>query len=357
MKIALLGDLGFFGKYSLKNNKNLFKYFEEVSKLLKIYDIVIGNLETPFIEPNFSEFGIKSAYLGTDKENVKLLQYLNIGIVNISNNHIFDYGRDGYKNTLKILDEYKIKYFGNNQTLYLDEYEEKIALTGWCCYSTNGLGYSNNSTGIQALDGKKLERELLKNKRNGYLNIASIHCGEEHINYPNYDHILLGRKISEKVEYIYYGHHPHVLQGVEEKNGSLLAYSLGNFCFDDIYDKTKKIFKLKQNENNKETMVLSLEIRDGKLLKYEFIPIVHLEDGIKVGDKKILEKIKKYSNMLKLEENEYRNLRKNKLDKYYKKRKTLKWYIKKINLKSMLLLYSSKKNKIKYNEVIKKYIL
>ena len=27
------------------------------------------------------------------------------------------------------------------------------------------------------------------------------------------------------------GHHPHVLQGIEEYNGKNIVYSLGNFCF------------------------------------------------------------------------------------------------------------------------------
>ena len=27
------------------------------------------------------------------------------------------------------------------------------------------------------------------------------------------------------------GHHPHVLQGVEEYKGKMIVYSLGNFCF------------------------------------------------------------------------------------------------------------------------------
>ena len=62
MKIALLGDIGLFGKYTL-NNSDIYDYFREVSNLLKQYDHVIGNLETPFCEENFKTYGSKSAYI------------------------------------------------------------------------------------------------------------------------------------------------------------------------------------------------------------------------------------------------------------------------------------------------------
>ena len=35
-------------------------------------------------------------------------------------------------------------------------------------------------------------------------------------------------------------HHPHVAQGIEMHKSSLIAYSLGNFCFDDVYTSVSK---------------------------------------------------------------------------------------------------------------------
>lgn len=67
----------------------------------------------------------KSAHIKTDYSNVDLLKYLNIGIVNLANNHLFDYGVNGYKSTLKILDEKGINYFGiENKQIYLENEKE-----------------------------------------------------------------------------------------------------------------------------------------------------------------------------------------------------------------------------------------
>ena len=145
MKIALLGDIAFFGKFSLTNNENLFNYFEEVSSLLKNYDLVIGNLETPFVT-NQKEYGIKSAFIKSDPINVTILKQLNIDVLNLANNHIYDYGIKSYELTKSILDEHKIKYFGiENKQLLIEKDSAKIAIHGYCCYSTNPLGINNKS--------------------------------------------------------------------------------------------------------------------------------------------------------------------------------------------------------------------
>jgi len=138
VNIALLGDVALYGKYSL-NNKNIYNYFSNVAHELKNYDYVIANLETPFCK-SIKPYGRKSAHISTSEENVKLLKYLNINIVNLSNNHIFDYGHEGYNNTKRVLKENGIDYFGiENKQLKVEKDNIKIALSGFCCYSTNGL--------------------------------------------------------------------------------------------------------------------------------------------------------------------------------------------------------------------------
>lgn len=361
MRIALLGDLGFFGKYSLKNNKNLFDYFKEISEVLKECDLVVGNLETPFCE-NLEQNGIKSAYISSEYINVELLKFLNISIVNLSNNHLYDYGDEGCRKTQSLLSQNNIEYFGIDNEQLLKRYaENKIAFSGYCCYSTNSLGYYNSKKGrgVNILSGEKIEDELVINNRNGFLNIASIHCGEEHINYPNYDHIELARKLAEKIPYVFYGHHPHVIQGIEKYKDSLIAYSLGNFCFDDIYTPKSKEAVIKQSINNKESFVMVLEVENSKLKNYKILPISCDDEKMRIGNQLILEKIKKYSKELLLKKSEYVEKRSIFLKEYYEKRKQkrdLKWYVKRLNYKSLYLIYDLIKNRREYKKNIKKYI-
>ena len=138
MKIALVGDIGFFGRYSIENNVDVFDYFHEASEYLSQFDYVVGNLELPFLKDGKS-IGAKSAYLKSDPRNIALLEYLNINIVTLANNHIFDFGQQGVESTIELLERHNIKHFGlNHKALTLDD--AKIALHGYCCYSTNPYG-------------------------------------------------------------------------------------------------------------------------------------------------------------------------------------------------------------------------
>jgi hypothetical protein len=47
MRIALLGDIAFFGKYSVEENPGVYDYFREVAEYLRGFDHVVGNLKRP----------------------------------------------------------------------------------------------------------------------------------------------------------------------------------------------------------------------------------------------------------------------------------------------------------------------
>jgi len=361
MKIALLGDIAFFGKYDLTKNSNASSYFSKVSAYLQGFDYVIGNFETPFTKLDRSTV-CKSAHIKTDPKNAELLKLLNISIVNLSNNHLFDYGIKGFKSTIDILEKNNIKYFGvDGKDLVIDK--TKVSLSGYCCYSANAVGYfvNNNKHGVNVLNGYELEKKILKDKQNGLLSIVSVHCGDEHVHYPRQDHIKLARIMSDKSDYIFYGHHPHVMQGVEKHNNSLLAYSLGNFCFDDVYTKESNQPKIRQSQANKESFILELDIIENKLINYKTTPI--FDNGkeliVDFANEEILKKIKLYSDYLNINKEEYSQIRKLKLNKYIESRRSLRnfnFYLKRLNLNTIGILLNAKKNVRGYNKNIVEYL-
>lgn len=364
MKIALLGDIAFYGKYSMQNI-NVFDYFEDLSNTLKTYDFVIGNLETPFIDGGVP-YGAKSAHIKAKEENIKLLKYLNIKYVNLANNHIFDYGVTGYDKTKNLLEENSIQYFGiENKEIHLEFNNNKLALSGYCCYSTNGLGYQENikTLGVNVLDGYFLEERLIENANNGYLNLVSIHAGQEHVNYPNTDHIKLARILAKKVPYIYYGHHPHVIQGVEKIDKSLIAYSLGNLCFDDVYTNKSNKPLIEQSQENRKSFILSLEINNNTIDSFEMIPFYLGGDKAILFNKEIANEIANeievYSKALTNELKDIDIIRQSILSQYVmnrKKTRDLSWYIKRMNFDSLRMIINARNNSKKYNRVITQYI-
>ena len=288
MKIALLGDIGFFGKYTIENNSDINSYFSEVSKYLSKFDLVVGNLETPFVS-NLKPQSIKSACIGAEDSNVSLLNYLNIDVVNLANNHIFDYGTDGYYNTVRLLQDNNVPFFGINDKMYFYEKgNNKLAFQGFCAYSSSPTGIYNETkkVGVNELNIPDVISHLSKYNDKGYLNILSMHSGQEHVNCPSYEDIKMARKFSETCPYVYYGHHPHVLQGIETVNNSLIAYSLGNFCFDDVYSSKSKEPLVKQTINNKSSIILEIEIENNIIISHKATPSITSKNQIERGANK-----------------------------------------------------------------------
>ena len=357
MKIALLGDLAFFGKNAIENNPNVFDYFSEVADVLKDFDHVVGNLETPFVT-NQKPNGAKSAYIKSNPKNVQLLKHLNVDIVNLANNHIYDFGVDSLRLTQKTLDENGIKYFGlDDKELLLDNNGSKICFQGYCCVSSNPVGINE---GLNILNVEKVEKRLRENHAKDIFNILSIHCGQEHVHTPNYDHVRMARQFSEICPYLFYGHHPHVIQGVETQNDALLAYSLGNFCFDDIYnDKSTTEPFVALSDANKKSFILAIDINEEGIVSSEYIPVRMGEKELEVGSEEILKEIQTYSKELAKEKSKYISERQAKRQVYVNSRKEMRnfqWYISRLNLNSVNLILSARNNKKLYQEHIARHL-
>lgn len=357
MKIALLGDIGLFGRFCVTKNNDIKKYFSDVANLLSDYDLVIGNLETPFSEHS-KPFGAKSAHIFSNKENVEILKYLNIEYVNLSNNHTFDFGLDSYETTKSVLSTNNIKYFGveSNECL-IEKDGVKVALHGYCSFNTNPQMITfDKGVGINGLDVDIVSRNLKKNADMGYLNIVSIHSGQEHVNYPSLDDIQLARHLADIVPYIYYGHHPHVVQGIEKYKESILSYSLGNFCFSDIYTNKSSEPLIRQTQNNKTGLILSIEFDGSKIVKFETIPIYMGQQTMLLGHSNVECDLDTYSEALNLENKKYNEMRIEFIKAYLKSREKLrdfKWFVKRLNLNSLRQLLMIKKNRHLYSKHVK----
>ncbi|MEF9952890.1 MAG: CapA family protein, partial [Clostridium sp.] len=92
--------------------------------------------------------------------------------------------------------------------------------------------------------------------------IVSFHWGDERAEKPNKDQLTLGRHAVDSGADLVLGHHPHVIQGIENYNGKNIVYSLSNFSFGGnsnpkdkdsfiykqgfTFDKNKKLVKIEE---------------------------------------------------------------------------------------------------------------
>lgn len=362
MKIALLGDIAFLGNFSINKNPQIVEFLNPLSSYLSKFDLVIGNLETPFSRKK-KTWGSKSSYICADVENIQILKDLHIDAVTLANNHMFDFGQEGFETTINVLDNAGIKWFGANGKEYRVEYgNNKIAFNGVCCYSTNPLNLSTKygEIGINRFNVPETLDILQSNHKNGWLNIIAVHSGIEHVNRPSIDQIKTSRIIGDNVPFIWYGHHPHVVQGIEEYKDSLIAHSLGNFCFaGNTKDKNRPTVEL--SENNRLGMILEVEIENNKIKAWKATAIHIGENGvIDIVDQDFL--IKKYSSFLKealTDQSNYQKARLTQRNSYLEKRKEMRnltWILKRLRPRYIKLFLNNKKNTKKYYQNVKQFL-
>lgn len=361
MKIAFIGDIALFGHLSLTVNPHLSDYFEEVSGYLAKEDYVIGNLESPFSIAKKSH-GAKSAYLYSDPENVEVLIWLHVSAVTLANNHMFDYGKEGYETTKRLLEENDIRWFGaEGRDFILEAQNNRLAFSGYCCYSSGprecvpfgeyGVNEYHLGTAIEHLRDYAAK---------GFLNVVCVHAGKEHVNYPGMDTVKAARLLTKEAPVLYVGHHPHVAQGIERLDNSLIAYSLGNFCFDDVYSSVSDKPLIELSENNRESFILEVTIEENKIVDYSIVPIYIGKNRMVLGKGVTQDIIDQYTEPIhRLSETEYDAMRSSLLNAYIDDRKKMRdvaWYIKRMRPRYVSMLLNGKINRNKYNKSIKKFI-
>ncbi len=284
MRIALLGDIALVGKYDVEKNPAATLLLKELKDFLRGFDLVIANLESPLTARMWSLIP-KSMHVRSSPNSVRLLNYLGVHAVSLANNHINDFGRRGIDETIAILEQNNIDWYGvDGRTVTVARRGERVNLSGFCCLSTNGTGYqSSTDRGVGVLTRDRLRQQLSADRDADAFSIFSCHWGSEHTHFPNPEHVALMHGLDGEGSFLIHGHHPHVIQGIEQRNDSLIAYSLGNCLFDDLTSITGQ-WSLRQTLNNKRSFVLAVEIENHAIVNYETVAFEDCDSGVVIRE-------------------------------------------------------------------------
>ena len=202
---------------ALRPNRDFSYYFKNVYSIFRHDDVTIANLETTFTDSNDKadkQFNFKAT-----SDYAKSLTLGSIEGVNLSNNHIYDYKENGFIDTKLALAKEKIRYFG----------EGSKWITKIKGQSFGFLGYRGWSLDKEFLN--KLKEDITSLKKTNSVVIINFHWGNENVYYPIDAQKELAHFAIDHGADIILGHHPHVIEGIEQYKNRIIAYSLGNFCF------------------------------------------------------------------------------------------------------------------------------
>ncbi|TSC71793.1 MAG: poly-gamma-glutamate synthesis protein (capsule biosynthesis protein) [Parcubacteria group bacterium Gr01-1014_70] len=219
--------------------------FSYVSDVLGGADITFGNLEGPVSDAGVqsgSEFSFRM-----DPHVTTALALAGFDIVSLANNHMGDWGREAFEDTMRRLQRSGIAYAGGgwNQKESLEPavFEVRGKRVGFVAFSDVGPLWMQSKdalSGIAALpagsEGKEyVEKAVFEASQKVDILVVSFHFGEEYQTAPNERQKELARTAVDAGARVVIGHHPHVVENIEEYGKGVIAYSLGNFIFDQNF--------------------------------------------------------------------------------------------------------------------------
>jgi len=255
-------------KYQIdKNGQGDYNFsFLKIADDLQKADLLIANLEGPISDKGSKVGSIYSFRM--DPKSIGGLKYAGFDILSLANNHMLDYTRLALEDTFLRLKEAEINYVGagfNKYEAYSPLIKEINGSTGSLLVKVAFLSFTNlgsqnwqasaTISGIAWLTDENLKSGIETAKKTADIVIVSFHFGEEYqenanINQKYFSHLAIDYGADLVV-----GHHPHVIQNVEAYKNGIIAYSLGNFIFDQNF-----------SEETMKGLALEIFLEDGKIV-------------------------------------------------------------------------------------------
>ena len=155
------------------------------------------------------EYSFRAYWFRSPARYAEILHTGGIDIVSIDNNHIRDYGTQGYEDTKAALDAAGVSWGEHGTVVYREIDGFRIAFVFGSMYGESAVSL--------------LLSDLETAKENSDYQVIYFHGGTEGIHTPEDWKIRACHRLV--------GDHPHVLQPMESYQGVTILYSLGNFVF------------------------------------------------------------------------------------------------------------------------------
>ena len=203
------------GYQSVVTADNLGYVFENTKQYFEDDDFTLANFECVLSDGGTA--ADKNFVFRAPPEYAGILTEGGVEFVTLGNNHVLDYGEQGYADTMAALDDAGVAYAGRDEyTVYETESGLKIGVYA----ASFPESTAQIESGVAALEEAGAD-----------FIIAAMHWGDEGSYDVNADQLSQGRAAIDAGADVVYGSHPHTLQPVEVYNGRYIFYSMGNWSF------------------------------------------------------------------------------------------------------------------------------
>lgn len=269
MKTLFIGDIC-PTKYSetLFANGDTDALFGDTRRLFEGNDMTFVNLECAITdsENRIKKFG---PHLKAPKNTAKVLKDLNVTVAGLSNNHVFDFGKEGALDTIEALTQQGIDYtgFGNNyddskRNYVYEKNGEKICVIAVCEHE---YSYAlENRMGSRPFDEFETLEDIREAKKHADRVIVAYHGGKEMCLYPSPRLVRACRAMARAGADLILCQHTHCIGAYEFYDDCHILYGQGNFHFCNLFPHELWPFGFAVSYDTKEHSVEFTPVRESE---------------------------------------------------------------------------------------------
>jgi poly-gamma-glutamate capsule biosynthesis protein CapA/YwtB (metallophosphatase superfamily) len=250
VQVLMVGDTSMARGVETVTGVNGMDYpLSRVSPWLHAADLTVGNYEGVIAADNVGTMRVPGYRLRAKPEVAAALMRGGFNVLNLANNHTMDWGPDSLQSTLEHLHGVGIQTIGAGPTG--PEARKPVVTTVrgvkivWLSFTMvpdhPGWNSDKEKSWSRSWFGPTFARDrlaaMVKDAQPlGDVLIVQFHWGNEYIPCPLDWQLDLARTAIRSGASLVVGHHPHIVQPYETFLNGFIAYSLGNFLFDQPMD-------------------------------------------------------------------------------------------------------------------------
>ncbi|MDB5921536.1 MAG: hypothetical protein JWN13_472 [Betaproteobacteria bacterium] len=285
--------------------------FKHVKELMRSADFMLGNLEGSVCDVGKAVDKLGSEAWKADSRQLSAIEAAGFNAMNVANNHMMDFGNEAMLATIDNLDRIGVKHCGGGRNFaeahapaIVERDGCKVALLGYTCVFMDKWAAGPNNAGLAVVGARtsyeppkrvfetpgsppiihtwaiaehkaQLAKDIAAAREKADIVVCTFHWGVSSgfRNLTEYQ-VELGRFAVDSGADLVFGHHPHLLQGIEVHDGRAIFYSLGNFTF----------ARHRPHKGHEyATGMIRCRIRDRKICSVDFLPArcdEHLEPRV-----------------------------------------------------------------------------
>ncbi len=214
---------------------------ERIGETLKSADLTHISNEVPFVE-NCPVKVSKDLVFCSKPEYLELLKYVGTDIIELTGNHMNDYGHEAMLYSLSLYNEENMPYYagGKNKEeaqapLLIKSNGNKIAFIGCNSFGPSYVWATDENPGAAECDYEYMCSEIERLKKEGYIIIVTFQYVEYYDYNPTNQQIIDFRKMIDSGADIVSGSQSHHPMAVEFYGDGFINYGLGNLFFDQMF--------------------------------------------------------------------------------------------------------------------------